>query len=230
MYLIITFLVTISYAFAANASYSTGTWAIELSGPDGQTYRPEATITKKEDKLEGSYYSPRTDQTFDLQDVKLDAEKTLQFTLDTNGLKVAYKGKIEGNKMVGSAQIFRQGRQFEATFTASRKARADSVSGTWEVEAVMGGNTNQSILLLAVANDGKISATRKSNENAVEFDEVKLVDGVLTFSTKGKKRGYDYTAYYKGDVKGDKIEGELVISAEAAGLTREFAWSANRVD
>jgi len=98
------------------------------------------------------------------------------------------------------------------------------------MEAVMGGNTNQSILLLAVANDGKISATRKSNENTVEFDDVKLVDGVLTFSTKGKRRGYDYTAFYKGDVKGDKIEGELVISAEAAGVTREFAWSANRVD
>ncbi len=230
MRLIITFLVTISYAFAANASYSIGTWAIELSAPNGQTYRPEATITKTEDKHAGSYYSPRIDQTLDLRDVKLDAENTLQFNVDIDGMKVAYRGKIEGNKMVGSAQIFRQDRQFEATFTASRKVKADSVSGKWEMETVMQGNTNQSILLLAVANDGKISATRKSNGNAVEFDDVKLVDGVLTFSTKGNRRGYDYTAFYKGDVKGDKIEGGLVISVEAAGVTREFAWSANRVD
>ena len=230
MRLITTFIFTISHAIAVNATDLAGTWAIELSAPNGQIYRPEATITKTEDKLEGSYYSPSLDQTLDLRDVKLDAENTLQFNVDIEDVKVAYSGRIGGDKIVGSAKIFRQGRQFEATFTASRKAKTDSVSGTWDMETVMRGNTSQSILLLAVANDGKISAIRKSNEDAVEFDDVELVDGVLTFSTKGNRRGYDYTAHYKGDVEGDKIEGEFVISVEAAGLTRKFAWSAKKAD
>ncbi|MDG2255652.1 MAG: hypothetical protein P8L49_11910 [Opitutaceae bacterium] len=230
MRLIFSFLVTISYAIAANAGYSTGTWAIELSAPDGQTYRPEATITKTEDKLEGSYYSPRTDQTFDLRDVKLDAENTVHFTLDTQGLKVAYRGKIKGNKMSGSARIDYQGQQYDAGFSATRKAKTDSVSGTWDMETVMQRNKSQSTLLLAVANDGEISATRKLKNRTVEIEDAKLLDGVLTFSTKGKYQGYDYVAYYKGQVEGDTIEGELVISAAAAGATREFAWTANRVD
>lgn len=227
---IISLFVTISFAIAANAVDSSGTWAIELAAPDGQTYRPEATITKAEDSLEGSYYSPRTDQTFDLRDVTLDEENTFHFTLDTQGLVVAYSGKIKGNEMSGSARIDYQGQQYDAVFTATRKAKADSVSGTWNMETVMQGTTNQSTLLLAVADDGKISATRELRNRTVEIEDAKLVDGVLTFSTTGKYQGYDYVANYKGHVKGDTIEGELIITAAAAGATRNFAWTANRVD
>lgn len=227
---IISFLVTISFAITANAVDPSGTWAIELAAPDGQTYRPVATITESQDGLEGSYYTPRTDQTFDLQDVKFDSNESLHFTLGNQGLKVTYSGKIEGNKMKGSAQIVRQGREFEAIFTATRKAKTDSVSGTWNMETEMQGNTNQSTLLLAVANDGKISATRELKNRTVEIDDAKLVDGVLTFSTKGKYQGYDYVAEYKGRVEGDRIEGELIVTAAAAGATRNFAWTANRVD
>ena len=94
MRLITTFIFTISYAIAVNATDLAGTWAIELSAPNGQIYRPEATITKTEDKLEGSYYSPSLDQTIDLRDVKLDAENALQFNVDIEDVKVAYLSLI----------------------------------------------------------------------------------------------------------------------------------------
>lgn len=226
---IISFLVTISFAITANAVDPSGAWAIELSAPDGQTYRPVATITESQDGLEGSYYTPRTDQTFDLQDVTFDSEKSLQFTLGNQGLAVTYTGKIEGNKMKGSAQILRQGREFEATFTATRKANTDSVSGTWKMETERQGNKSQGTLLL-VANDGKISGTTESRGRTSEVEEAKLIDGVLTFSTKGQFQGYAYVAKYRGRVEGDKIEGELIVSAASAGVTREFSWTANRVD
>ena len=131
--------------------------------------------------------------------------------------------------MKGSAQILRQGREFEATFTATRKANTDSVSGTWNMETERQGNKSQGTLLL-VANDGKISGTTESRGRTSEVEEAKLIDGVLTFSTKGQFQGYAYVAKYRGRVEGDKIEGELIVSAASAGVTREFSWTANRVD
>ena len=44
-----------------------GKWKIEISG-GGQTYYPEATFTKVDGELKGSYYSQLSGETFDLED------------------------------------------------------------------------------------------------------------------------------------------------------------------
>lgn len=230
---IFTFLVTMTVAMTAmakNTANPIGTWAIELSAPDGQVYHPKATITKSEDGHRGSYYSPSSDQTFDLQGVEFDSDNMLHFTLATQGLTVAYIGKIEGNKMNGPAQIVYDGQQYDADFSTTREAKTDSVSGTWEMETERQGEINQGTLMLSVAKDGKISGKTDGQSGTSEVEGAKLEDGVLTFSAKGQSQGYDYVAKYRGHVNGNEIKGDVIVDVASAGVTREFSWSANRID
>ena len=215
-------------ALAKNTADPIGTWAIEISAPDGQVYHPKATITKSEDGHQGSYYSPSTNRTLDLQDVKIDSHNTFRFTLETQDLMVAYIGKIVGNKMSGPAQIIYQGQSYDATFSATREAKISSLAGTWNSETERQGNARTGTMTLSVGEHGEISGTIGRGNG--EIEDAKLVDGVLTFSTKGQYQGYDYVANYRGQLEGDEINGELIVEAASAGATREFTWTANKVE
>ena len=221
---------TAMHAMANSNTNPSGTWKISLVGPNGQTYYPEATVKENGSNLGGSYYSPTYDQTLELQDVRLESNNTLHFTVSTQGLTVAYAGNVEGNKLSGSARLDYQGQQYDAGFTAVREAQGGGLAGTWNSKTERQGQTGTATLILTAGSDGKISGTIEARRGPSEIKDGNLDDGVFTFSTEGQYQGYDYVANYRGLVEGDEIKGELIITAASVGQTRKFSWTAKKAD
>jgi len=216
-------LITISVHAAHHGNVDPiGTWKIDISGPDGQTYNPEATITKDGDDLKGSYYSPRSDQTFDLKDVGLESDNKLQFTLVHPQITITYVGNIEGNAMNGLAHIDYQGQQYDADFSAEREGATVMVVGTWKFETSVNGNTyNPSVVISN--NDGNFSGTYTAGYNGqdIEMGNIKLEGNQLSF----KAENDSFTLNYSGTIEGENISGTMSASAPQGSMDGSFTGS-----
>jgi hypothetical protein len=107
----------------------------------------------------------------------------------------------------------------------AREDKADPV-GTWACEYTIGDMKRTSTLTIKKDGD-KIDGTMNwPDQKDAKLKDVKLKDGVLTFSAVRKIMDTEITVDYKLTVTGDKLTGKG--SAEFMGMKNEFDITAKR--
>lgn len=195
----------------------TGKWNIEISA-QGQTYYPEATITMGGDTLKGSYYSPVSGETFDLEGVSFESPGPLKFTLNHPQLVVKYAGNIKGNEMSGSANIQFQGDTFDVPFSAKREPTL-TVVGTWDFKLTINGSTYEPTVSIHTE-AGELAGTYTAgyNRQDMPMDEIKVDGNQLSF-TAGNNQ---FTLKYTGTIEGDTMSGTMSVSAPQGSMDGSF--------
>lgn len=198
----------------------TGTWKMTINAPDGQTYYPEAKISKDGDNLKGSYYSPSLGQTLELKEASIESGNKLQFTIGNQGLKIKYVGKIESNHMSGTAHIDYQGQQYDADFSAARVAKTAIVSGTWNFSVVSEDGQNSNPVLTIAEEEGALSGIFKNRSAGREItpSKLELNGNELLLKLEGKW-GF---ASYEGTIDGEKIVGTVEGEFQGSAVKGTF--------
>lgn len=195
-----------------------GKWMIEISDPNGQTYYPEATFTKEDGELKGSYYSQLSGETFDLEAVSFNSDGRLNFTLNHPQIIVRYAGDISGNDMTGTANITYQGQTGDTSFSAKRKPTL-TVVGNWNFKTTINGDTykpNASIREEA----GELAGTYTSayNNQDMEMKEITVNGNQLSFTTGAGQ----FTLKYTGTIEGNTISGTMSASSSQGSMDGSF--------
>lgn len=109
-------LVVMSLVLGASFTYAadlTGVWNVKLI-INGETKEPVLTLKQDGDKLSGKYKSQYGE--FDCTGTV--KSNDFEIIADVGGNKFVYKGKVDGDKMIGNADI---GGQASGPFTATKK-------------------------------------------------------------------------------------------------------------
>ena len=195
-----------------------GKWNIEISDNNGQTYYPEATFTKVDGELKGSYYSQLSGETFDLEDVSFASDGALKFTLNHPQIIVKYDGKISGNDMTGTANITYQGQTGDTSFSAKREPTL-TVVGTWAFKTSINGNTYEPTVSIR-KEAGKLAGTYTAGYNGqkMSMEDITVEGNQLSFSAGNS----DFTLKYTGTIEGDSISGTMSASAAQGSMDGSF--------
>jgi hypothetical protein len=203
-----------------------GTWKIEITASNGQTYYPEATFTSEADGLKGSYYSPVSSETFDLEDASFEAAGDLKFTLNNPQLIVKYAGKISGNTMKGTANIENQGQSGDVPFSATREVieAATNVVGTWNLKTSIDGSTYEPTASIR-KEAGELAGlyTTGYTGQTIEIESITLEDNQLSFTTSNS----NLTLNFRGAIESDSISGTMSISAPQGSMDGSFTGMRN---
>lgn len=200
----------------------TGKWMIEITA-GGQAFYPEATFTSEGDELKGSYYSPASSETFELEDVRSEEAGALHFTLNHPQLIVKYAGNITGNTMTGTATITYQGQTDDVPFAARREASA-AIVGTWSLKTSINGSTYEpSIVIRKKAGELAGIYTSAYSGQTMELKDIILEDNQLSFSAANS----DMTLNYSGAIEGESIKGTMSASAAQGSMDGSFTGMRN---
>jgi hypothetical protein len=176
-----------------------GGWSFEVD-IGGNTGAPFFSFKQAGEKLTGQYKGQ-----FGEAEVtgKVKGDE-VEFSIERDGNKVVYTGKIAGGTMKGEVDFAGQA---DGTWSA---AKID-VTGVWDVEIDIGGNTGTPVFTLKQAGE-KITGQYKGQfgEAAVigkvEGDEVEFA-----FENDGNK------VVYKGKISKDTMKGEADYAGQASG-------------
>lgn len=105
---------------------------------------------------------------------------------------------------------------------------ADGPIGTWRLIFDFRGSRRISMLKIE-EQDGRLKGTlfRQPGEG-VEVDQLRVVGGKLEFETSRTRNQQTYTTQYKGQIKGDSIEGTVEFPRRQG--TSRWNWTAERSD
>jgi hypothetical protein len=113
---------------------------------------------------------------------------------------------------------------------ADDKKDAKSATGTWKSSFTT--NDGQEIVTTyKLKQEGeKLTGTVTSSRDnkATKIENGKVKDGQVSFEVTRERGDQKFTLKYKGELKGDTIEGKVEFSA--GGNSREFDWKAKRQD
>ena len=194
-----------------------GKWKIVISAGD-QTYYPEATFTKVDGELKGSYYSKLSGETFDLEDVGFDSDGALKFTLNHPQLIVKYAGTISGNDMTGTANITYQGQSGDTSFSAKREPTL-IVVGNWAFKINVNGNTYKPTVSIR-KEEGELAGTYTAGYNGqvMAMENIMIEGSHLSFTTGAG----GFTLKYTGTIEGDSISGTMSASSPQGSRNGSF--------
>jgi hypothetical protein len=97
--------------------------------------------------------------------------------------------------------------------------KADPV-GTWKCEYEIGGQKRTSTLTVKKDGDKLAGTMSWPDQKETDLKDLKLTDGVLTFSAERKIMDNTLTVEYKLTVTGDKLKGKGAV--DVGGEKREF--------
>jgi hypothetical protein len=97
--------------------------------------------------------------------------------------------------------------------------KADPV-GTWKCEYEIGGQKRTSTLTVKKDGDKLAGTMSWPDQKETNLKDLKLTDGVLTFSAERKIMDNTLTVEYKLTVTGDKLKGKGAV--DVGGEKREF--------
>lgn len=99
-------------------------------------------------------------------------------------------------------------------------ANAADAVGTWKCEYEIGGQKRTSTLTIEKVGD-KVDGTMSwPDQKETMLKDLKLTDGVLTFSAERKVMDRTFHVEYKLTIDGDKLTGKGAV--DAGGEKREF--------
>ncbi|MFO0949074.1 MAG: hypothetical protein U1D30_24710 [Planctomycetota bacterium] len=183
----------------------TGTWnfEVEIGGMKGT---PTFTFKQEGEKLTGQYKGQ-------FGEAELTGKVTgdeIEFSFGPEEQKVSYTGTIKKGSMEGEADYAGQA-------TGTWKGTKIDVSGTWNLEIDLGGNSGTPVFVLKQEGDkltgkykgqlGEADITGSVNGDEVEF----------SFEMENNK------IVYKGKISSDTMEGEADYGGQASGK-----WSGKR--
>ncbi|MHC4537940.1 MAG: pectate lyase family protein, partial [Planctomycetota bacterium] len=100
-------------------------------------------------------------------------------------------------------------------------------SGTWVREYDWYDARVEEVTRLKLTEDGKVVGTLSLNDVAYEIENAKLKGNELSFSISSDYQGTAWTTSYTGIVKGDVIDGTVVL--KVGEQSWDFAWIVERI-
>lgn len=176
-----------------------GGWSFEVD-IGGNTGAPFFSFKQDGEKLTGQYKGQFGEAEVTGK-VKGD---DVEFSIERDGNKVVYTGKIAGGTMKGDVDFAGQA---NGTWTA---AKID-VTGVWDVEIEIGGNTGTPVFTLKQEGE-KITGQYKGQfGEAAVTGKVKGDEVEFAFENDGNK------VVYKGKISKDTMKGEADYAGQASG-------------
>lgn len=195
----------IATAQAADKTDVTGGWNVEVD-IGGNTGTPLFILKQEGEKLTGTYQGQ-----FGEAELKGTVKgDEIEFAFEIQGNKIAYTGTIKKDSMEGKADYAGQG-------SGTWKGKKIDVSGTWDVEIELGGQSGSPVFTL------KQEGEKLSGKYKGQFGDANLKGTVtgnkiqFTFPIEGG----DVT--YKGTIEKDTMKGEADYAGQASGT-----WSGKR--
>jgi hypothetical protein len=138
-----------------------------------------------------------------------------------NEITVEYKLTIDGDKLKGkgSAEFGGQKLEFDIEGKREKDEKTDPV-GTWNCEYEIAGQQRLSTLTIKKDGDKFAGTMSWPNQKETKLTDVKLKDGVLTFSAVREFMDNKFNVEYKLTITGDKLKGKGTV--ETGGEKREF--------
>ncbi len=208
-------------AVAADKPDPTGTWKWTYETPNGQSIDQSVQLKLEEDKLSGVYIG-RGGQEVEIQDATLE-EDQVAFTVvrERGGQEIilSFSGKLEGDEITGSVEIDFGGQGFEGEWLAMR---AVELAGTWNLSMTTpDGRTFDNVLELQ-QQDGTLGGTITGRRGESELQDVKVDGAKLTFNVVRERDGQEFVMKYSGELKGDKLTGNMEIDFGGQAFEIEF--------
>ena len=176
-----------------------GGWNVDVDIA-GNTGSPVFTFKRDGEKIAGRYKG-RFGEADVTGTLKGDA---IEFTLEAQGAKMIYKGTVKKDGMEGTAD-------YDGQASGTWKAKKIDVTGTWNVEIDLGGNSGTPEFTFKQEGDkvtgkykgqfGDADLTGKVTGDAIEF----------SFEVQGNKIAY------KGTIAKDSMKGEADYAGQAEG-------------
>ncbi|HEY1599732.1 MAG TPA: hypothetical protein VGG64_09030 [Pirellulales bacterium] len=184
---------------AADKVEVSGGWNVDVDIA-GNTGSPVFTFKQDGEKLAGRYKGR-----FGEADVtgKLKGDE-IEFTIEAQGAKVIYKGTVKKDGMEGTVD-------YDGQASGTWKAKKIDVTGTWNVEIELGGNSGTPEFTL------KQEADKVTGKYKGQFGDADLTGKVtgdqieFSFEVQGNKIAY------KGTIAKDSMKGEADYAGQAEG-------------
>jgi len=111
--------------------------------------------------------------------------------------------------------------------SAQERTNAVDPSGTWRWEYELNGETLKDSVQINLAKDNKVVGVyRGRSEKPVEIRDGKIKGETLTFNLTLDYQGNPLKIAFKGNVKNDDIDGNVVIATSEGD--REYPWTPKR--
>ncbi len=188
-----------SSAMAADKIDVSGGWNVDVD-VQGNAGTPVFTFKQDGEKLTGRYKGR-----FGEADVTgtLKADK-IEFSIEAQGAKVVYAGTVKKNGMEGTVDYAGQA---EGTW----KATKIDVTGKWDVEIELGGNSGTPVFKL------KQEGEKLTGKYQGQFGEADLTGKVVGDAIEFSFKVDGNEISYKGTIAKDTMKGEADYAGQAEG-------------
>ncbi len=211
-----------------------GTWKASFTTQNGQTIESTLKLKQDGDKLSGLVIG-RNGNEIPLEEVTLTGDQlSFKLTRERNGEKITTKiaAKVADDKLKGKLESNYGGENRTLDWEASRvKETADapasskSVTGNWDYEIDINGNSLS--LVLNLKQDGeKVTGKVSVADFELPISEGKVAGDAISFTVAVDRDDLKFTSKYKGTVAGDTIKGK--IHSDRGGQDHEYDWDAKR--
>ncbi|HXG47898.1 MAG TPA: hypothetical protein VNO52_09755 [Methylomirabilota bacterium] len=204
-------------------------WTVRLGGRDVEM---SLKLEQDGEKVTGVMLSRRGDT--EIEDGKFkDKELTFTYTREFGGRSMTwhYKGKLEGNKLVGTVEGpgpdgETTTRDWEAVRDDSEKTTA-AVGGLWRwTHTAAGGQTFEPQVRL-IQTETQLTGTLTWGENQVPISSGRVEGSNVTFQVIRERDGETFTNTYSGLAEGDILRGR--VASNWGGVDKVIDWQARRI-
>lgn len=203
-----------------------GSWKIELVVKEnGQTYRPTVKFVQKDGKIGGVFISAFDGKETPLEGVKISgSDVAFKVSREISGtpVVVAYKGKITGDKIEGTAELDRGGETGTGDFTAKRVkddgkgTSKEGLSGKYNLSLTGDDGQSFSTVLKLEEKDGKLTGSYTSilDGEEVPFKKIERKGESLEMEIQRERDGQKLFVKFHGKIAGKgKLTGTVDYDA-----------------
>jgi hypothetical protein len=223
-------LVVASSSFAAAPDVS-GKWKWKYERSNEEPIDVILNLKQEDAKLSGTVTA--ADREMKVQEGKISGDGQVTFFVnlerDSGPLKIEFKGKAEGDKIVGKSGYTRDdGEKRESEWIAKREQKRD-LTGKWNSIFKRQDGTPMETTLQLKQSAEKLTGTQSFNDNESEIRDGKVQGDEVTFRIVRERDGRTVTSKYKGKIQpNNSIKGE--IESDWTGEVQKLEWEAKKAN
>ncbi len=185
-----------------------GTWAIEITSDQGQTFSDQVTFSQIEQSLAGSYKSASAERVVPLENPRFDSDFSVAFTIVIDDLTVDFTGEPDGDSINGDLTYVYQGNSGTGRFHGNRESSDENAAlGQWDISFVADDDNTYTPSIIVERNADTLAGTYivGATGNQLPLTTLEFTDDTFTFKT-----GADWgNITYVGQIEGDRIAGTV---------------------
>lgn len=140
-----------------------------------------------------------------------DGKLSFNIKADTpRSFKIVFDGKIDGDKVEGTAEAKSDDGSRDFPWTAKRSVEPSDVVGAWKLKITLPNDQTLQPMLTFAMKDDKLTATFTSDDGkVVEVKQLEIKENQLQFEMDTVYEGADLHVEYKGRPYGARLKGKI---------------------